>query len=201
MSKIIIGITGGIGSGKSTVAGFFQENGIPIYNSDIRAKQLMIDATTIKNYLISTYGEDIYKGNELNRKKLANIVFSNPEALAALNAVVHPAVFTDFEEWKNQQTEPILGKEAAILFESGSYKDCDYIVSVIANENLRIARVMQRDGSTKTEVQKRIHQQWTDEQRRAKSDFIIKNEKDLITLKKNSLLLIEQIKNKIANET
>lgn len=201
MSKIIIGITGGIGSGKSTVAGFFQENGIPIYNSDIRAKQLMIDATTIKNYLISTYGEDIYKGNELNRKKLANIVFSNPEALAALNAVVHPAVFTDFEEWKNQQTEPVLGKEAAILFESGSYKDCDYIVSVIANENLRIARVMQRDGSTKTEVQKRIHQQWTDEQRRAKSDFIIKNEKDLITLKKNSLLLIEQIKNKIANET
>ena len=172
----IIGLTGGIGSGKTTIANYIQSKGIPVYISDAEAKKVMEQPEIIAK-INATFNEDITTDNVLDRQKLANIVFNNPEKLKQLNAIVHPAVKIHFENWvKQNQNHSIIVKEAAILFESGSYKDCDVVISVITPLETRIERVVKRDSTTREKVLQRINNQLSDEQRIEKSDYIIKNE-------------------------
>lgn len=179
----IIGLTGGIGSGKTTVGKWFAENGIPVYDSDTEAKLLIKENDELRLKISSLLGDEAYEDGVYNRKFVAAQVFANPKLLEKLNEIVHPAVFEHFHNWvKNQKSEFII-KEAAILFESGSYKDCDLIISVVAKEELRVERVVKRDGLNPKQVQDRIRTQWTDELRMELSDFVINNDLDLSHLK------------------
>ncbi len=171
----IIGLTGGIGSGKSTVADFFSLLGIAIYKADDAAKSMMIADELLISGIKKLFGADAYESGILNRKFIAEQVFSNPELLSQLNALVHPAVKRDFMEWIKIQQSPYIIREAAILFESGSYQDCDKVITVFAPEKERISRVMLRDGLSEAEVIKRIQNQWSDERKIQLSDFVINN--------------------------
>lgn len=174
MTKIV-GLTGGIGSGKSTVARIFIEIGVPVYFADDAGKLVMTDQDVIRK-IRNAFGDSVITDNSIDRKKLAQIVFNSPEQLQILNQIVHPAVANHFVNWLNQhQLEPIIIKEAAILFESGTHVNCDSVITVIASEAIRIKRVMERDSVTEEEVKARIRNQWTDEQRINESDFIIYN--------------------------
>ena len=179
----VAGITGGIGSGKSTAAKFFEELGIPVYNSDTRAKTIQNENSEVKVKIIAAFGEEAYDENGLNKAYLSKQVFQNNEKLKLLNSIVHPAVFQDFENWKKAQKSDIVMKEAAILIESGSYKDCDVVISVVVDIETRIARTIERDGLSREEIRARINNQISDEERIAKSDFIIDNNGDLAHLK------------------
>ncbi|MDI6047131.1 dephospho-CoA kinase [Flavobacterium yafengii] len=174
MTKII-GLTGGIGSGKTTIANYFKSFGIPVYIADDEARKIM-QSSEITEAIKNVFGDIIFENEKLNREKLAKIVFNNPEKLEKLNKIVHPAVKKHFEQWLLQHTAaPYVIYEAAILFESGSYKNCDLIITVTAPVESRIQRVIERDKTTRELVLKRINAQWTDEQRISKSDFIIEN--------------------------
>ena len=174
MTKII-GLTGGIGSGKTTIANEFRSLGVPVYIADDEARKLMQSSDVIDAIKI-VFGHAVFDDNQLNREKLAQIVFNDPEKLEQLNAIVHPAVKKHFSEWiLNQKESPFIIYEAAILFESGGYKNCDLIITVTAPLEIRIQRVMERDKTTREQVLKRINMQWNDEKRILKSDFVIKN--------------------------
>ena len=172
---MVVGLTGGIGSGKSTIAKAFAALGIAVFNSDEQAKALIATDTQVKERIIAAFGEEAYQNGEYNRAYIAQIVFNNSEKLAILNGIVHPALAEYFKRWAKAQTSPYVLKEAAILFESGSYKDCDYIITVTAPEEVRIARVMARDHCTEAQVRVRMAQQWSDAQRIALSDAVIEN--------------------------
>lgn len=174
MSKII-GLTGGIGSGKTTLATYIESLGIPVFIADDEAKKLMQSVEVLRE-IKAIFGETIFEKGQLNRQELASIVFSNPEKLSQLNGIIHPAVKKQFKVWLDQhRLAPFVVYEAAILFESGSYQNCDYIITITAPLEDRIARVMQRDNSSREQVLNRINAQWTDEQRAAKSNFVIVN--------------------------
>ena len=174
MTKII-GLTGGIGSGKTTVANHFIEAGIPVYIADDGARKIM-QSPEILREIEKIFGSVIFKNEVLNRQKLAEIVFSNSDKLKQLNAIIHPAVKKHFGNWiLNYKNSPFVIYETAILFESGSYKDCDKIITVTAPLETRIERVIQRDKTSRENVLKRIKMQWTDDQRLGKSDFVIEN--------------------------
>ncbi|MBM0657493.1 dephospho-CoA kinase [Capnocytophaga genosp. AHN8471] len=172
---MVVGLTGGIGSGKSTIAKAFAALGIAVFNSDEQAKALIANNAQVKKHIIAAFGEEAYQNGEYNRAYIAQIVFNNSEKLAILNGIVHPALAKYFNQWAKKQTSPYVLKEAAILFESGSYKDCDYIITVTAPEEVRIARVMARDHCTEAQVHARMAQQWSDAQRIALSDAVIEN--------------------------
>jgi dephospho-CoA kinase len=173
----IIGLTGGIGSGKTTVANYFQSKGIPVYISDIEAKKVM-NFPYIINKIVAVFGAEIVgENNSINREKLASIVFNDPNKLKQLNAIVHPAVKKHFNQWVlNNIKFPYLVKEAAILFESGSYKDCDSIITVSTPLETRISRVIERDKTTREKVLLRINSQLSEEERIARSQYVIINE-------------------------
>ena len=174
MTKII-GLTGGIGSGKTTIANYFHSFGIPLYIADDEARKLM-QSVEIVNSIKDAFGESVFENDILVREKLAKIVFDNPEKLQILNAIVHPAVKSHFKNWLLQhQSNSFAIYEAAILFESGSYKNCDFVIAVTAPVDIRIERVMKRDKTTRELILKRMEAQWTDEQRISKSDFVIEN--------------------------
>lgn len=174
MTKII-GLTGGIGSGKTTIANHFLSTGIPVYIADEEARKLM-QSDEIVNAIKETFGADFFENNMLKREKLAEVVFNNPEKLKQLNSIVHPAVKSHFKQWLLRHAAfPFVIYEAAILFESGNYKDFDMIITVTAPLESRIQRVMKRDGTTRDLVLKRINSQWTDEQRISKSDYVVEN--------------------------
>ncbi len=170
-----VGITGGIGSGKTTVAKAFKELGVPVYYADDEAKKLTNTNAEIKEALIELIGEEVYEGGLLNRKLLASKIFSDKVLLEKVNAIIHPAVANHFKEWVANQTSAYVLKEAAILFESGSYKQLDATIVVSADEGVRVKRVMERDGSTKEEVLNRMANQWNEDQRLALADYVIKN--------------------------
>ena len=175
MTKII-GLTGGIGSGKTTIAKHIEALGIPVYIADEKAKIILELPETLKAIKLA-FGLQVFEDEKLNKKKLSALVFNNPKMLKLLNQIVHPAVKLDFENWLNANKEhPIVVKEAAILFESGSYKDCDAIITVVAPLNSRIQRVIQRDKTDIDSVMTRINNQWTDEMRILKSNYVIENE-------------------------
>lgn len=180
----LIGLTGGIGSGKSTVGKLLEQKKIPVYYSDLRAHDIMNESEKIISTLKKTYGEDIYVDGKLDREKLGNFVFADQQKLQALNALVHPEVFRDFAEWKAKQTNEIIMKEAAILFESGSYQECDIVLTVSAPEEVRILRTMERDQISREKVLERISKQWTDEMREEKADYIIRNDGSFMDLER-----------------
>ena len=194
----IIGLTGGIGSGKSTVAKWFEEKEIPVYNSDLEAKRLMNENPGIRNRLIEKFGTGTYGSSCLNRAYLARLVFQNPAKLKALNEIVHPVVFEDFRVWVKSQNAEFVVKEAAILFESGSYKDCDWVLSVIADEKIRIERVMQRDQISKAQVLERIKNQWADARKMELSDWVLYNNSGLDELRKEFETVYRQILMKLS---
>ncbi|GGF18274.1 dephospho-CoA kinase [Flavobacterium limi] len=175
MTKII-GLTGGIGSGKTTIANYFQEMGVPVYIADDEAKKIM-QSQSIVEEIKTIFGEVVFENEVLNRAKLAEIVFKDSNKLNQLNAIIHPAVKKDFELWfqKNKNYNYII-YEAAILFESGRYKDCDIIITVTAPEEVRIERVIKRDETTREKVLDRMKMQWKDEERVLKSNFVITND-------------------------
>lgn len=171
----IIGLTGGIGSGKTTIANYLASLAIPVYIADDAGKKVMQQQEIIEA-IQEKFGFDVVEKNQLNRAKLAEIVFNNPDQLKALNAIVHPAVKKDFKKWVDEHADaPFVVYESAILFESGSYTNFDVILTVTTPLETRISRVLQRDNSNREQVMSRINAQWTDEQRIAKSDFVIEN--------------------------
>lgn len=174
---LLVGITGGIGSGKSTVCKLFSLLGAPIYSADDRAKWLMSHNPALKEKILSEFGsESYYATGELNRGYLAETVFSNPEKVASLNALVHPAVGKDFKQWVSQQTAPYLLKEAALLFETGAAKELDCVINVSSPLRVRMARVLLRDPQrTEEQVNQIIDQQLPDEEKNMRADFSIKN--------------------------
>ena len=172
---MIVGLTGGIGSGKTTVAGFFEKHGVPVYIADKAAKQLMVNDYKIVETITALLGNEAYDNGTLNTAYIAKCVFSNKAMLQSLNAIVHPAVQLDFEKWAQKQKTPYVMKEAAILFEKQGYKKCDYTILVTAPLNVRIDRVMRRDKTTREEVERRIAAQWSDYKKSALADAAIEN--------------------------
>lgn len=182
---IIIGLTGGIGSGKSTIAEIFTTLKIPVFNSDLEAKQLYYHPE-VKQQIITLFGNVYNSENQLDKKALANIVFNNDKKLQQLNNIIHPAVKKLFDTWVNKNNHaPILIKEAAILIESGAAKQVDKIIVVTAPKKERIKRVMQRDNVSEKEVVARMSKQLPEEKLIAQADFIIKND--------NKQLVIPQV--------
>jgi len=174
MTKII-GLTGGIGSGKTTIANLFAARGIPVYIADDEARKIT-DLPEIQEAIKNIFGNEVFENNTLIREKLAQIVFNDPLKLEQLNSIIHPAVKTHFEDWLEQHSNfPYVIKEAAILFESGSYKDCDIVITVLAPLELRIERVMKRDKLSREQVLNRINNQWSDLERIEKSKYLIEN--------------------------
>lgn len=172
-----VGITGGIGSGKTTVCKIFQALGISVFDADRSAKRLMAEDAVLKNQLIDHFGDDTFGADgALNRTYLAQRVFNNEEDLNQLNQLVHPFVLTDYENWLLQIPKaPYSIREAAIMLESGTYKDLDVIILIDAPDELRIKRVIQRDKRSETEVQSIISRQWPMEKKRKFASFIIQN--------------------------
>jgi len=184
---LIVGLTGGIGSGKTTVSNIFKALEVPIYNSDNRAKHLMANNNDLRKQLGSAFSNEIFKDNILNTKFLSNIVFNDVSELQKLNNIVHPFVARDFETWLSKQKSKIVIKEAAILIESGAYKKVDKIILVIADKDLRIDRIKNRDKINKEAILARIDKQISDKERMLYADFIIDNNenKSIINQVKN----------------
>lgn len=174
MTKII-GLTGGIGSGKTLVANYIKSKGIPVYIADEEAKKIMQTQEVIQ-LVQKTFGNNVISNKRIDREKLAQQVFNNPEKLQKLNAIIHPLVKQNFDLWlKNHKEFPFVIKEAAILFESGSYKYCDSIITITAPLETRLQRVIDRDNTNRESVLNRIKNQWSEEQKIAKSHFVIHN--------------------------
>jgi len=193
-----VGITGGIGSGKTIVCKVFEQLGVPVYSADAVARELVANDTRIKLKIKECFGSAIYsESGNLDRKKLAEIVFNDKQALEKLNSIVHPAVRSHFLDWlsgieragqeveKNQSQPPYILKEAAIVFESGAHKDLDAVITVTATDELKIKRVMKRDAITRHEVEQRMKNQMSDEDKIGASDYVINND--------DSSLVIPQI--------
>jgi dephospho-CoA kinase len=175
MTKII-GLTGGIGSGKTTVATIFKAHGLPVYIADEAGKEVMKDPSILLA-IQKAFGQTVFENGVLDRKKLASLVFSDKDKLQQLNAIVHPAVARHFASWlENHQNFDYVIYESAILFESGGDTKCHAVITVVASESVRIQRVMQRDAASKEQIIQRMKAQWTDEQRLEKSQFVINND-------------------------
>jgi len=168
-------LTGGIGSGKTTVAKMFAALGVPIYIADDEAKKLMTTSKVVRQKLIALFGDDAYKNNVLNRPFLADSIFNNKALLEEMNAIVHPEVNTHFIEWKAKQTAPYVLKEAAIIFENGSYKNYNYIITVYAPKAVKVERVLKRDTTTIEKIEAIMKNQWSDDEKIKLSNYVIEN--------------------------
>ncbi|WP_373074060.1 dephospho-CoA kinase [Zeaxanthinibacter enoshimensis] len=172
----IIGLTGGIGSGKSTVASMFRDLGVPVYNSDLRAKELMTESAELRAAVIDLLGHEAYAGSKLNRSYISQKVFNDRDLLEKLNQLVHPAVRKDAGMWaRAQQNVPYVLQEAAILIENGSYKDFYALILVTAPRDTRLERLLKRDGSKQEEILERMKNQWSDAEKIPFADFVIEN--------------------------
>ena len=193
-SMVKVGLTGGIGSGKTTVSNFLLEYGIPVYNSDSQGKKLMNTNLELINDIVNIFGESVYNNGILNTNLLSSIVFSDPEKIKQLNNLVHPKVAEDFNQWVGKNNnQPILIKEAAILIESGAYLNMDKIILVISKKSNRINRVSKRDNSDFESIEKRINFQLTDDEKIQYADYIIENNSSLDDLKHEVLRVINEI--------
>ncbi|MEO8854496.1 MAG: dephospho-CoA kinase [Ginsengibacter sp.] len=176
-----IGLTGGIGSGKSTVAHIFNVLGIPVYDADAAAKRIMAEDEVLKKSLLNAFGENAYTNGKLNRKFLSEVVFKDENKINLLNSLVHPATIKDANEWMKKQNSPYLIKEAALIFESGSDKFLDKFIGVRSPLSLRIERTMKRNNITAEEVEARIKFQMDEDKKMEFCDFIIENdEKEML---------------------
>jgi dephospho-CoA kinase len=193
MTKII-GLTGGIGSGKTMIANYIQSKGVPVYIADDEAKKIM-KAAEVKELICSEFGDAVLKNDIIDNSMLAQLVFNNPDKLQKLNGIVHPLVASHFEEWLKKHNDfPFIIKEAAILFESGSFKNCDAIITVIAPLETRIRRILKRDETTREGILQRIQSQWSDEEKMSKSDFVIQN-----STRKDTINQVDEILKKLYN--
>lgn len=174
--SIIIGLTGGIGSGKSTVAKIFAQLGIPVLDADATAKAIMNEDRSVKTKLIELFGEDAYKENQLNRPYIAQLVFEDAFKLQQLNAIIHPITIQYTKDWSSKQSAPYVIKEAALFFESGSSEGLEKIIGVTAPKHIRIQRVMQRDQMTREDVIKRMEHQLEDSLKMKLCDWVIQND-------------------------
>ena len=191
-----IGVTGGIGSGKSLVCRIFSLLGAPVYAADERAKKLVHSNPLLKKNIIEEFGNEAYQGGEYNRKYIASVVFKDRRRLEKLNQLIHPAVAVDFQQWSsNQQDVAYVIKEAAIIFESGGDRQLDGVLAVDAPEDIRIRRVSERDGLEVNEIKKRIRSQWPADKIRALADWSVDNDN-----KKLILPAILEIHNKLLKE-
>ena len=172
---MIVGLTGGIGSGKSTVAGFFRELGVPVYDSDEEAKLLMVESEGIREKLITLFGPKAYQGKKLNKTFISEIVFKDKDKLNQLNQVVHPAVREHFLQWTSHQNAPYVIQETALIFENGAQNNYAAIILVTAPEHIRIQRVVERDGITERQVLSRIKNQLPDMEKENLADYVIEN--------------------------
>ena len=189
-----VGITGGIGSGKSTVSRFFSELRVPVYDSDQRAKSLMQHDDSIIIKIKKEFGDNSYLNNQLNRSYIAEIVFKNELKLKQLNAIVHPVVRTDFNNWLSQNSNSkFVIKEAAIMIESGAYKDLDKLIVVNANREQKIKWIKKRDNLLLEDIENRIQNQLSDEIRNQYADFIIENSSSKKDLKKQVLSIYNKL--------
>jgi dephospho-CoA kinase len=178
-----IGITGGIGSGKTTVCKIFELLGVPVYYADDMAKNILDQDPDVLKRITDTFGTSVLNDSgKIDKKKLAAVVFNSSGELARLNAIVHPAVAVDFERWcDSKKDSPYILKEAAILFESGAHKNVDQVIAVIAPIELRIQRIVTRDKFTEEEIMNRISKQMSDDEKRQRSAFVITNdEKEMV---------------------
>lgn len=177
-----VGVTGGIGSGKSTVCNIFESLGIPIFKADEEGRRLLNEDEKVQQQVVSIIGPQAVVNGKPDRKFISSVVFHDPKKLEELNAIIHPRVRQSAAEWANKQQAPFVIEEAAIMFESGAYKTLDAIIVVSAPEELRIQRVMARDGITEAMVRARIKNQISEEERRQRATFIIENdEKQMLT--------------------
>jgi dephospho-CoA kinase len=178
-----IGITGGIGSGKSFIATIIERMGYPVYYSDVRSKELTNAHPVIRQGLIDFVGENVYFGGELDKKVLASAIFSNDELRMKVNQLIHPIVRQDFEDWAKAQTSDLIFNEAAILFETGAYRNFDATILIYAPEELRLKRVLKRDIITKEEVIARMKNQMSDEEKLKMTSYSILNDGEIPVLK------------------
>ena len=180
-----IGLTGNIGSGKTTVASCFEILGIAVFNADKQAKLLVNKDVYLKQSLIAEFGKEVYLDNELNRKYLSKLAFNDDLVLKRLNALVHPVVQEAFEKWSIQQSGAYVIKEAAILFESNTYQSLDAIICISCPEEIRLRRILKRDDLSEKDVRQRMSHQWAEEKKISLSDYVITND--------NSSLVMPQI--------
>ena len=180
-----IGLTGNIGSGKTTVASCFEILGVAVFNADKQAKLLMNKDVNLKQSLIAEFGKDVFLDNELNRKYLSNLAFNDDLVLKRLNALVHPVVQDAFEKWSIQQSGAYVIKEAAILFESNTYQSLDAIICISCPEEIRFKRILKRDDLSEKDIRQRMSHQWAEEKKISLSDYVITND--------NSCLVMPQI--------
>ncbi len=171
-----IGLTGGIGSGKTTVAQIFEVLGIPVYYADTAAKELMNKDPELKQHIIEAFGSAIYKNGSLDRSLLASMVFGHPDQLEILNKMVHPVTIRDADAWMQKQKTRYAVKEAALIFEGGLDKFFAYIIGVTAPESLRLQRVIERDHTTTENVLQRMHQQMDEQEKMSRCDFVVVND-------------------------
>lgn len=171
-----VGLTGGIGSGKTTVARIFEVLGIPVYYADDAAKRLMNEDPELKQAIISQFGDLVYPEGKLDRKAMASLVFGNKEKLELLNSLVHPATIRDGDKWGLQHATSYVIREAALIFESGVFKTLDFVIGVSAPSELRIRRVTERDRINEEDVVKRMNNQWDEEMKMSRCDFLLFND-------------------------
>jgi dephospho-CoA kinase len=177
-----IGLTGGIGVGKTYVSEIFQQMGVPVFNADVEAKKCLVEDLELMIAVQSIFGENIYNNGTLQKEELAKIVFNNNEKLAELNALVHPVVKQRFEDWCKKQTTELVMKEAAILFESDAHLALDAVICISANHQLRITRVKKRDGCSDDEIKNRINKQMPQAEKEELADFVIVNNEEQLLL-------------------
>ena len=190
-----IGLTGGIGSGKSFIANILEHMGFPVYYSDLRSKELTKSNPSIKMGLISLFGEEVYSDDELNTQLVATKIFQNEEIRQKVNELIHPIVRKDFEDWVTNQKSTLVFNEAAILFETGSYNNFDANILICAPLELKIKRVMKRENCSKEDVLARMSKQWSDDEKSKLADFIINNDDCDPILTQLELVLAQLIDN------
>lgn len=194
-----IGLTGGIGSGKSTVARIFEVLGIPVYYADDAAKKLMNNDQNLQKQIIQHFGKESFINGKLNRAFLADVVFSNPAKTKLINSIIHPATIADAKKWMEKQNAPYSIKEAALIFEANAEKNLDLIIGVSSTYELRLQRVMQRDGINKEAVEKRMQNQMDENKKMESCDFVLNNNEtellipQILALHKKILQNIERL--------
>ena len=192
----VVGITGGIGSGKTTISKVFETFGIPVYHADKEAKNLMNRSKVIHRKLTALFGEKAYKAGKLNRDYLRTKIFSDKSLLLKMNAIVHPKVGAHFKRWLKKQNSPYVLKEVAIIFENNLQNQYSYIITVVADETERIARVIKRDDTTKSQVLAIIKNQLSDKEKAENSDFVITNN-SLTEAKAQTIAIHQQLLEKV----
>jgi dephospho-CoA kinase len=191
---ITLAVTGGIGSGKTTVVNFFKDLGCPVFIADYQAKELMQNSVDLKNEIVKEFGDCAYKNGSLNTDYLAKQVFNDVEALQKLNNLVHPAVAKAYEKWKNEQTQALLIYEAAIIFEKNKQSNFDYTLLVTAPKTTKLKRIKERDQKTYSQIEARMKNQWSDNRKKKLADFVINNE-ELIKTEQNVHNIYKYLKN------